>query len=116
MNVLGYIVYLSITFFITVHTGYQFYKNGRIFILTETQHNIHLTDAINKLLLVGYYLLNLGYSAMTLYGWKPILDIQNLIGVLSIKIGTILFILASIHYFNMLLLHFFLSKKTFHTL
>lgn len=105
MNILGYIIYLIITYYITVQTGYLFYKHGRIFIFEKTSHNDQLTNAINKTLLVCYYLLNLGYVAVTLYGWKPIVDVEQLISLLSRKVGFIIILLSAIHYINMFVIH-----------
>lgn len=111
MNTLGYILYITVTYYITVHTGYSFYKNGRVFILKETNQNEILTDSINKLLLLGYYLLNLGYVAITLYGWETIFTFNQLVNTLSFKIGIILVMLACIHYFNMFIIHFVSQKN-----
>ncbi len=72
MNTIAYILYFLITYFITVHTGLSFYRNGRIYILNLLEGNEALTSYINRLLLVGYYLLNLGYVALTVNEWDEI--------------------------------------------
>ncbi|WP_089909142.1 hypothetical protein [Chitinophaga rupis] len=59
MNTLAYIIYLLITYLVTVRVGFIFYRNGRLFILNLLRQDAALTDFINKILLVGYYLLNL---------------------------------------------------------
>lgn len=65
---------------------------------------------INKTLLVGYYLVNIGYSAMTLIWWNEIMTIQLLIETLAIKIATIAFILSILHYSNIYILTNYIHK------
>lgn len=71
MNLLAYILYLLITYFITVHAGQMFYRNGIVYVLDLLDGNRQLADYINRMLLTGYYLLNLGYVALTLSEWRP---------------------------------------------
>ena len=59
MNILAYIFYLLITYIITFKVGLIFYRNGKIYILKLMRGNEHLSASINRLLLIGYYLLNL---------------------------------------------------------
>ena len=110
MNTLAYIVYLWFTFTITVLVGRRFYKNGRLFILNLAKEEA-LTDSINKLLLVGYYLLNLGYAALILKGWEQIETKAQLTEVIISKTGRIILILAVIHYFNMIAIYFGVRKQ-----
>ncbi len=69
MNTIAYILYLIITYIITVRVGFIFYRNGRVFILELLHQDVQLTDFINRILLTGYYLLNLGYAALMLRSW-----------------------------------------------
>ena len=58
-------------------------------------------DSINHLLLVGFYLINVGYVTLALkYGDKAT-NIQELLEVLSTKIGAVLLILGGMHFFNL---------------
>lgn len=72
MNVIAYIIYLLFTYLITVHVGLIFYRNGRAYILNLLNGDDHLTDSINRILLTGYYLLNLGYAAVIINFWETI--------------------------------------------
>jgi len=56
MNTLTYIIYLTLTYGITVHVGRVFYKNGRHYLLAMLNGEHQLTDRINHVLLTGYYL------------------------------------------------------------
>ncbi|MGN6509013.1 MAG: hypothetical protein ACTHLD_06090, partial [Chitinophaga sp.] len=70
MNTLAYLIYFVITGFITIWVGRRFYRNGRLFILALMRQDEALTDAINRILLIGYYLLNLGYATMMISTWE----------------------------------------------
>ena len=109
-NVSAYIIYLALMVFIIVYVGRHFYNNGRIFILSLLQGNIALTDYINKLLLVAYYLFNIGYTFIKLKHWQKIGSIESLFSSLSVNIGALILILAFTHYLNMVTIYF-LSKS-----
>lgn len=58
-------------------------------------------DAVNHLLVVGFYLINVGFIAFTLRcGDKPT-DLQSMIELLSTKLGVVLLVLGAMHFFNM---------------
>jgi len=113
MNTLAYIFYLFITYFITVRTGLLFYRNGRVYILTLLQGDGQLTDFINKMLLTGYYLLNLGYAATMIRFWKTIATFTELLTSIASMTGTIMLTLAVIHFINMTAIYF-ISKRNNH--
>ena len=109
-NVGAYIIYLALMIFIIVYVGRYFYNNGRIFILSLLKGNVSLTDYINKLLLVAYYLFNIGYTFIKLKHWQKIGSIEALLSSLSVNMGVLILILAFTHYGNMLAIYF-LSKS-----
>jgi hypothetical protein len=100
MNTLAYIIYLVATYLITVHVGLYLYKNGYAFIANLIPDS-NMAGNINKLLLLGYYLFNLGYVSIMLHHWAPIANVAQLITTLSNKIGIIIISLAIVHYCNM---------------
>jgi len=112
MNLIGYIIYLVTTYIITVHVGLTLHKNGRLFILDELNNNEKLTDFVNKILLVGYYLVNLGYTAYMLSTWQHISDWVGLISSICSMIGRIVITLGISHYINICII-IFLKTKTY---
>ena len=66
--------------------------------------------AINKILLLGYYLTNIVYVITIISTWSTINTINEMINELSFKIASIVFILAAMHYMNMIVLAFW--RKT----
>lgn len=104
-NIPGYAIYLLITVFIIFKVGMVFYKNGRVFILDLFHGDAAFTDHVNKLLLVGYYLLNIGYAFVSIRTWIPITNITLLITELAMRVGILSILLAAMHYFNMIVLY-----------
>lgn len=111
MNTLAYIVYLFITYIITVRVGKLFYKNGRIYIYQLMKADGAITDFINKLLLVGYYLTNLGYATIMLSFWKTIYSITELVATVSTMTGRIILSLAIVHFANLFIIYFIAKKQ-----
>ena len=113
-NAIGYIIFLAVIFFVTFHIGFKFYKNGEVYIRMLMPEEPHLVKAINKMLLVGYYLLNLGYASVSISSWPTIESVESLCAYLSDQIGFIILMLALIHYFNLtwlLLYSRYINKK-----
>lgn len=100
-NTLAYIIYLFITYLVTVHVGFIFYKNGRRYLLNLWQGNEGITDSINRILLTGYYLLNLGYAAIMIRFWEKVDSYAELVSSISTMTGSILLTLGLVHFFNM---------------
>ena len=110
VNTIAYIFYLLLTYFITVHVGLRFYRNGRIYILRLLQGDKSLTEFINKMLLICYYLFNLGYAALMLTTWKTITVWTEVFTTVLFMTGKIMITLAVIHFINMAVI-FLYSKK-----
>lgn len=100
-TIIAYILYLLITFFITIRVGWFFYSNGRVYLEDIFSENPKMVDPINKILLTGYYLLNLGFATVNIITWENINSIHKLIIALSQNIGMIMVILGVIHFINM---------------
>ena len=96
-----YALYLAISIALTVWVAKTLHKNGRLFLVDAFHGNEPLADSINHLLLVGFYLVNVGYVTLALkYGDKAA-SVQELLEVLSTKIGAVLLILGGMHFFNL---------------
>lgn len=99
-----YMVYLGISAAVTVAVGTVLRRRGRVFLVDSMHGNETLADAVNDLLIVGFYLINFGYVALALrYGTKPINTAES-IEFLSTKIGLVLLVLGVMHFFNVIVL------------
>jgi hypothetical protein len=112
-NISAYIVYLILTVFIVVFVGKLLYRNGRVFILGLMKGDTATTDHLNNILLVAYYLFNIGYAFVKLRFWQNIENLEMLVSSIARNMSVLIFILASTHYMNMLLIWYLSgSKKT----
>lgn len=100
LNITTYCIYLPIIVFITVRVGWLFYTNGEVFLFNLLSHNTDMVKPINKLLLTGYYLTNIGYTIITISYWEQIETVIQLINSLTETIGKIILMLAILHYNN----------------
>ncbi len=101
-NIAGYIVFGSLVYFTTFHVGWVFYRNGRIYLEQLFDNDRHLVDAINNLLLIGYYLLNLGYATLSIVYWPEISSLVTLFECIARNAGMMIVALGGMHYVNML--------------
>jgi hypothetical protein len=102
-NIISYIIYLLITIYITVIVGWKCYKNGLVYVESIFKDE-KLSQAINKILLIGYYLTNIGYAIMTLKNTNEITNTYQLMNEVSYRVATIVLILAGLHYMNVIVL------------
>ena len=115
-TILTYSIYLPITILLTVWVARTLFKNGRVFLVEIFHKDEVLADSVNKLLLVGFYLVNVGYAVYTLKIWETIEGTQQVIETLSQKIGWIILVLGAMHFFNLFILFNLRRKAQQHTL
>lgn len=97
-----YLAYLIISVALTVWVARTLHKNGRIFLVDSFHGNDGLADSVNHLLVVGFYLVNVGCVALALkHGGTPD-NAQSALEILSTKVGWVLLILGFMHFFNLL--------------
>ena len=105
-----YIIYLTGSAFLTIWVGHTLYENGRTFVVRAVQEEA-LADAINKMLLIGFYLVNGAYVLLVLKDEHIITNLAQLLELLSIKLGLIVSVLAGMHFFNLLALFAYKNKE-----
>lgn len=115
MNSIAIITYLLLSYYITIHVGLRFYNNGKYYILSILDNDENFTNFVNKLLLTGYYLCNLGYVAITIGYWEQVLTYTQLVPYIVNKLGNIILLLGVLHVINMttILLYGYATKKHF---
>lgn len=105
MNVaVCYASYLVISIVLTVWVARTLYRSGRVFLLDAFSGNADLADSVNHLLVVGFYLINIGYIALALKTTSALATLRESIELESTKIGVVLLILGGMHFFNILVL------------
>jgi hypothetical protein len=99
--VISYLTYVVISLGLTIWVARTLHRNGRVFLVDAFHGNEHMADSVNHLLVVGFYLVNVGYITLALkYGEKPA-DVQGAVEFLSTKVGLVLVVLGGMHFFNM---------------
>jgi hypothetical protein len=101
-TVYSYLAYLPISVVLTIWVARTLQVRGRIFLVDAFSGREPLADSVNHLLVVGFYLINIGYVTLALkYGEKPT-NLQEAIEFLSTKVGLVLLILGVMHFANLI--------------
>lgn len=103
--ILTYAFYLVISIALTVWVARVLFNNGRIFLVDIFHGNAPLADSVNRLLVVGFYLINIGYMSLSLKEAGSIGSTQTVIEVLSYKLGYIILVLGAMHFFNLIVFY-----------
>ncbi|GAA3869400.1 hypothetical protein ACWDR2_14200 [Streptomyces sp. NPDC003631] len=105
LTVIAYVIYLLISVALTVWVARTLSRNGRVFLEDVLHGNEKLADAVNHLLVVGFYLVNLGFVALYLNGHGTVEDARGIFEALSTKLGVVLLVLGAMHLGNVYVLN-----------
>ena len=100
----AYLAYAVIGIALVAWVARALQSNGEVFLLDVFDGQEHLARAVNRLLVIGFYLLNLGYVAFALRTSDGVADARSAIEVLSTKVGGVLLVLGVLHLGNVLVL------------
>src|SRR5690348_6254164 len=104
MYVVGsYLIYLAVSIVLTVWVARTLSKNGLIFLVDSFLGNRELANSVNHLLVVGFYLINLGYVLMALEAAYSPASVQAVIELLSRKLGVVMLVLGAMHFTNLII-------------
>jgi hypothetical protein len=99
-----YLSYLAISIALTIWVARTLHRSGRVFLVDAFHGNAELADSVNHLLVVGFYLINVGYIALALKTADAMTNAREVIELESGKIGVVLLILGGMHFFNIFVL------------
>ncbi|MFI8002059.1 hypothetical protein [Streptomyces sp. NPDC086010] len=105
LTVLAYVIYLLISVALTVWVARTLSRNGKIFLADVLRGDEKLANAVNHLLVVGFYLLNLGFVTLYLKNADGVADARQLFEALSVKTGVVLLVLGAMHLGNVYVLN-----------
>jgi hypothetical protein len=98
---ISYLLYLTITIGITIWVARTLSRNGEVFLIQCFSHNAEIARSTNHLLVVGFYLVNIGFITLTLsLGAEP-KTMADAMRFLSGKVGLAVIVLGGMHFFNM---------------
>ena len=98
-TVLEYVAYLAIAVPLTVWVATTLSRNGRVF-LEDVFDDQRLAGAVNQLLVMGFYLLNLGYVTFAMRSGAQVDNTSAALETFSTKIGLVLLVLGVLHFCN----------------
>jgi hypothetical protein len=86
---------------LTVWVARTLHRNGRIFLVDCFHGNTDLADSVNHLLVVGFYLINIGFVTLALKYGVAAANAQEAVETLSSKVGLVLMVLGAMHFMNL---------------
>lgn len=104
----AYAIYLTITILLTLFVAKTLFKQGKIFMLDIFNGREAIALSTNRLFEVGFYLLNIGFAMLIMKIYRCN-NLQQLVEILSQKIGGFSMYLGLMLFFNLYL--FFRGKK-----
>lgn len=110
LTVVAYLAYLLVAIPLTVWVARTLGTNGYHFIKDVFAGDEQLARAVNKLLQVGFYLLNFGFVALWLRTSGPIDDPRGVFETVAVKIGAVLLVLGVLHVLNIVVLNGFRKR------
>jgi hypothetical protein len=96
-----YLTYLAICLSVTVWVARTLHKNGRVFLVDAFHGNSELANSVNHLLVVGFYLINIGFVTLALRATETLNTLRSAIELVSDKVGLVLLVLGFMHFFNL---------------
>ncbi|XIE79893.1 hypothetical protein AB6O49_21675 [Streptomyces sp. SBR177] len=105
LTVVAYVLYLLVSVGLTIWVARTLSRHGRVFLADVLHGNEKLADAVNHLLVVGFYLVNLGFVALYLSREQAVADARQLLEALSVKLGVVLLVLGVMHLANVYVLN-----------
>jgi hypothetical protein len=105
-----YLSYLLLSAGLTAWVARVLFRNGQVF-LDDAMGDERLARSVNHLLVVGFYLLNLGYAAVAIRVSSEVTTATDAVATLSIKIGLVLLVLGAVHFGNLYVLSRFRRRR-----
>ena len=99
-----YATYAAMSVVLTVWLARTLFRNGAVFLEDVFKEDHRMAEAVNRLLVVGFYLLNFGYACLLLKA-NGSADLTQAIEVLASKLGLLLLSLGGMHFANLYLFH-----------
>ncbi len=95
------LIYLAVSVVIALWVGWTLHTNGRVFLMEVFQGNGDLADSVNHLILVGFYLVSIGFVTLAIKIGVGPQDMSGAIEFLSTKVGVVLLVLGGTHVWNL---------------
>jgi hypothetical protein len=99
---IAYAVYLIASIGLTIWVARALSSSGEMFLIRCFGQDQELARSTNRLLVIGFYLVNLGFVCYRLAGWNagPV----ELVPAVGSRVGITLLVLGGMHFFNMVMI------------
>lgn len=104
LRLVEYLVYLATSVVLTLWVGRSLHSGGRRF-LVDVMNDDGLADSVNHLLLVGFYLVNLGIAALVINTAGEMRSAADVVQTAATQLGMVMLVLGTIHFTNLYVLH-----------
>ena len=98
---INYSIYIALSVVVTVYVSRTLSRNGLAFLIDGFNGNIVLAKSTNHLLVVGFYLVNLGFVLLRMNTHAYIDTVDDIIVYQTEGLGLVLIVLGLAHFFNM---------------
>jgi len=100
-----YAAYAAASIALTCFLARTLFRNGAVFLEDVFADNPRMASSVNHLLVVGFYLLNLGYALLLLKAGDGVITAADAIETLARKLGALLLALGLVHMANLYVFH-----------
>ncbi len=100
----AYALYLGVSVAMTVWVARNLSRNGWAFLLDSFRGDADLARSVNELLVVGFYLVNLGLVLLLLRAGDDPASLRGVLEAASAKVGVVLLMLGFMHFVNLAVL------------
>ncbi|TME66861.1 MAG: hypothetical protein E6I50_10200 [Chloroflexi bacterium] len=104
LQLIDYFIYIAASVLLTIWVGRTLYRNGRPFLVSVFKED-GLADSVNRLLVIGFYLVNFGAAAILINTGGVPGSIAEMLKQTVTRIGVVLLVLGFMHFNNLLVLH-----------
>lgn len=95
-----YLLYLMLSITMTVVVARALSAQGRAYLTDVFGDNTKLAESVSQLLVIGFYLVSLGFVALWLSTDSTVTTMREMVEVLSVKLGTVALVLGVMHLVN----------------
>ena len=102
--VLVYAAYTAVTVTLTIWLARTLFRNGAVFLEDVFKDAPKMADAVNRLLVVGFYLVNFGAAAILINTGGAPDNVADMLKQTVTRVGVVLLVLGFMHFNNVLVL------------
>ena len=104
LQLIDYFIYIGASVLLTVWVGDTLHRNGRPCLVSVFKED-GLADSVNRLLVIGFYLVNFGAAAILINTGGVPGSVADMLKQTVTRIGVVLLVLGFMHFKNLLVLH-----------